>query len=135
MVFGVELRKATREMDFPQWKQKISPMVKALGSLDKATIIYLTNSLICSNFKDKGKEALDFKTAVDSLMGWLRSLRQSGPEGAKYQFVFCGSINLRKTLESIGLSKRINDLEAFTIPVMKRGDAHNSSEVYARNIS
>jgi hypothetical protein len=118
--FGIELGEKTRNLDFFQWKEKISSMIFKLNSFDKRTIIIFDEFPdMLMNFKNKGKEPLSFKEAVDSLTGWLRTLRQKSDTGCKYQFVFCGSINLRKTLESIGATKRINDLESLVIPPMK----------------
>jgi hypothetical protein len=99
-----EIREKTREFDFPTWKEKINPMI--IGS--------------------------DFTDTVDSLTGWLRTFRQKQESGGKYQFVFCGSINLRKTLEKIGISKRINDLEPFVIPTMKDNEARVLIESLAK---
>jgi len=119
----IELRKKTRDMDFSQWKEKLSPMFAGLNSFDKKTVIVFDEFPdMLMNFKNKDKEPLSFKNAVDSLTGWLRSLRQKEDDTCKYQFVFCGSVNLRKTLEDIGISKRINDLEPFLIPPMKSGE-------------
>jgi len=147
---GLEIQEKTRDYDFSKWKEKITPMITGLNSFEKRTVIYdfskwkekitpmITglNSFekrtvivfdefpdMLYNFKTKGMEPLDFKTVTDSLTGWLRSLRQVQDSECKYQFVLCGSINLRKTLEEIGISKRINDLESFVIPPIKSAEA------------
>jgi len=122
--FGLEIQEKTREYDFSKWKEKITPMIAALNSFDKRTVIVFDEFPdMLQNFKTKGIESVDFKTVTDSLTGWLRALRQIQDSGCKYQFVFCGSINLRKTLEEIGVSKRINDLESFVIPPINSEDA------------
>ncbi|MBF0592551.1 MAG: hypothetical protein HQL02_10745 [Nitrospirae bacterium] len=59
---------------------------------------------------------------VDNLTAWLRTLRQNSTQN-KYQFVFCGSINIRKTLADIGLTKRIADLEPFKVPPLEEDEA------------
>ena len=121
---GLEIQEKTREYDFLKWKEKITPMITRLNSFDKRTVIVFDEFPdMLQNFKTKGMEPIDFKTVTDSLTGWLRSLRQTQDSGCKYQFVFCGSINLRKTLEEIGVSKRINDLESFLIPPIKSEEA------------
>lgn len=119
-----EIREKTREYNFSQWKDKINPMITGLNSFDKRTVIVFDefpDMLI--NFKNKVPGLSDFKKITDSLTGWLRSLRQKQDSGCKYQFVFCGSINLRKTLEEIGISKRINDLEPLVIPPIDKNEA------------
>jgi len=119
-----ELREKTRDYDFRAWKEKINPLITGLNSLEKRTIIVFDEFPdMLLNFKNKEARFEDFKNVTDSLTGWLRSLRQKQNSGCKYQFVFCGSINLRKTLEEIGISKRINDLESFVIPPMKENEA------------
>jgi len=119
-----EIREKTREFDFPTWKEKINPMIIGLNSFDKkTTIVFDEFPDMLMNFKKKGTRLSDFRDTTDSLTGWLRTFRQKQESGCKYQFVFCGSINLRKTLEEIGISKRINDLEPFLIPTMKDNEA------------
>jgi hypothetical protein len=121
---GLEIQEKTREYDFSKWKEKISPMITGLNSFDKRTVIVFDEFPdMLQNFKTKGMESVDFKTVTDSLTGWLRSLRQIQDSECNYQFVFCGSINLRKTLEEIGVSKRINDLESLVIPPIKSEEA------------
>lgn len=120
----IELRTKTRDFDLSGWKQKIEPLIKELNSFDKKTIIVFDEFPdMLLNFKTKGNEPLEYQNAVDSLNSWLRSLRQEPNSGCKYQFIFCGSINLRKTLEDIGASKRINDLEPFVVPPLKNEEA------------
>ncbi len=122
--FGIELREKTREFNFTQWKEKISPLIAGLNSFEKNTIIVFDEFPdMLANFKDKGIGQEEFKSTVDLLNGWLRSLRQSSDSGGKYHFVFCGSVNLRKTLEKLGISKRINDLESFSVPPMEADEA------------
>lgn len=75
---------------------------------------------------------MNFKETTDSLLAWFRSLRQIQDEESKYRFVLCGSVNLRKTLEEIGLSKRINDLESFSIPPINIDDARLLIEMLAK---
>ena len=121
---GLEIQEKTRDYDFSKWKEKITPMITGLNSFEKRTVIVFDEFPdMLYNFKTKGMEPLDFKTVTDSLTGWLRSLRQVQDSECKYQFVLCGSINLRKTLEEIGISKRINDLESFVIPPIKSAEA------------
>ncbi|MCP4622981.1 MAG: hypothetical protein GY850_05560 [bacterium] len=121
---GFEIREKTREYDFSKWKEKITPMIMGLNSFDKNTVIVFDEFPdMLQNFKIKGKESEGFKAVTDSLTGWLRSLRQKQDNECKYQFVFCGSINLRKTLEEIGVSKRINDLESLVIPPINSEEA------------
>lgn len=128
-----EIREKTREFDFPIWKEKINPMIIGLNSFDKkTTIVFDEFPDMLMNFKKKGSGLSDFRDTVDSLTGWLRTFRQKQESGGKYQFVFCGSINLRKTLEEIGISKRINDLEPFVIPPMKGNEARVLIESLAK---
>ena len=119
-----EIRENTRGYSFSTWKEKINPMITGLNSFDKQTIIVFDEFPdMLMNFKNKASELSDFKQITDSLTGWLRSLRQKQDSGCKYQFVFCGSINLRTTLEEMGISKRINDLEPFVIPPINGDEA------------
>lgn len=122
--FEIELREKTRDFSFSQWKEKIDSLVTGLNSFEKRTVIIFDEFPdMLMNFKNQREEPLGFKKAADSLTAWLRSLRQHQDQKCKYQFVFCGSINLRKTLEEIGVSKRINDLEPLVIPTMKKDEA------------
>ncbi len=119
----LELREKTRDMSFSQWKEKLTPMIEGLNSFNKNTIMIFDEfSDMVMNFL---KEYPHFEESVDALNGWLRTLRQTSDMGlgCKYQFVFCGSINLRKSLENMGISKRINDLESFVIPPMENSEA------------
>ena len=128
-----EIREKTRGFDFPTWKEKINPMIIGLNSFDKkTTIVFDEFPDMLMNFKKKGSDLSDFRDTTDSLTGWLRTFRQKQESGCKYQFVFCGSINLRKTLEEIGISKRINDLEPFIIPPMKSNEARVLIESLAK---
>lgn len=120
----IEILEKTREYNFTIWKEKINPMITGLDSFDKPTVIVFDEFPdMLMNFKNKAVRLSDFKQITDSLTGWLRSIRQSQDSGCKYQFVFCGSINLRKTLEEIGISKRINDLETLLIPPIDGNEA------------
>jgi len=118
----LDLREKTRNYDLAAWKNEITPLITHLDSIDKATIIVFDEFPdMLLNFKKREPER--YKDTIDSLTAWLRSLRQTQEEGCKYRFVFCGSIHLRKTMEELGLGKRINDLESFVIPPIKREDA------------
>jgi len=123
----IELHEKTRGTDFPLWKERLRSMIIGLNSFDKKTVIVFDEFPdMLLNFKNKNEESLGFKDAADKLTGWLRSLRQEAEadnDGGKYQFVFCGSVNLRKTLEDIGISKRINDLEPLVVPPLNCEDA------------
>jgi hypothetical protein len=136
----IELHEKTREMDFPQWKEKLRSMIIGLNAFDKRTVIVFDEFPdMLLNFKNKNEKVQGFKDAADKLTGWLRSLRQeANDDGGKYQFVFCGSVNLRKTLEDIGISKRINDLEPLVVPPMNSEDAtvlvNSLSDEYALEI-
>ena len=118
--FEVELREKTRDMDFTAWKEKLTPLINGLNSFDIHTVIAFDEFPdMLLNFKNREKEPKDF----NSLTAWLRTLRQKQTNGCKYQFVFSGSVNMRKTLEEIGLGKRMNDIESLVIPQMKGEDA------------
>jgi hypothetical protein len=117
--FELDLREKTRAYDFQQWKEKIVPMIHGLNSFDKKTIIVFDEFPdMLMNFRNKGAESCGYMQATDRITAWLRELRQKSEEGIKYQFVFCGSVNLRKTLQEMGIGKRINDLEPLRIPPM-----------------
>jgi uncharacterized protein len=132
----LELHEITRDYNLSKWKEKITPLITHLNSFDKKTIIIFDEFPdMLMNFKKKAAEGLNFKDTTDSLTAWLRSLRQTQDDGGKYQFVFCGSINLRKTLEGIGISKRINDLEPLRIPPIKEDDAKLLIESLAKDCS
>ncbi|MDY6844967.1 MAG: hypothetical protein SVW57_12855, partial [Thermodesulfobacteriota bacterium] len=121
---ALETREKTRDYNFSQWKEKINPMITGLDSFDKQTVIVFDEFPdMLLNFKKNMAKPQDYINTTDSLTGWLRALRQQQNKESKYRFLFCGSVNLRKTLEEIGLGKRINDLEPFTIPLMKRDEA------------
>lgn len=122
--FEIELREKTRDHDFSEWKEKISPLIDGLNSLKRNTIIVFDEFPdMLANFRKEAVSPDEFRNLTDLLTGWLRTLRQNPDSECKYQFVFCGSINLRKTLEQIGMSKRINDLESFSIPPMSGHEA------------
>jgi AAA+ ATPase superfamily predicted ATPase len=120
----IELREETRGLNFGQWKEKISPLISGLNSFERNTIIIFDEFPdMLANFRHAGISQEEFTTTVDLLTGWLRTLRQSSDSIKKYQFVFCGSVNLRKTLEKLGISKRINDLESLSVPPITRDEA------------
>lgn len=122
--FELELREKTRDMDFTKWKEKLTPLINGLNSFDRHTVIAFDEFPdMLLNFKNRERDPKDFITLVDNLTAWLRALRQKEEDGCRYQFIFCGSVNLRKTLEGIGLSKRMNDIEAFIVPQMKAVEA------------
>lgn len=132
----LELSEKTRGYNLSEWKEKITPLITHLNSFDKKTIIVFDEFPdMLMNFKKKEADGLNFKDTTDSLTAWLRSLRQTRTDGCKYQFVFCGSINLRKTLENIGISKRINDLESFVIPPITADEAKLLIESLAKEYS
>lgn len=123
MEASLEIREKTREFNFSKWKEKISPLITGLNSFDRQTVIVFDEFPdMLLNFKNQAADLNDFKNVTDGLTGWLRSLRQIQDIRSKYHFVFCGSINLRKTLEEIGVSKRINNLETFPIPPLKNDE-------------
>lgn len=122
--FELELREQTRDYSFSKWKEKITPLITDLNSFDKITIIALDEFPdMLMNFRKKEPDTLSFKNLTDGLTAWLRSMRQIQTGGCKYQFVFSGSIHLRTTLEDMGISKRINDLEPYAIPPINKKDA------------
>lgn len=132
----LELREITGDYNLSQWKEKITPLITHLNSFDKKTIIVFDEFPdMLMNFKKKEAEGLNFKDTTDSLTAWLRSLRQIQADGCKYQFVFSGSIHLRKTLENIGISKRINDLEPFVIPPITGDESILLIEALAKEYS
>jgi hypothetical protein len=121
---GIEIKEKTRDYNFTQWKTKIDPLVAGLNNFNRKTIIILDEFPdMLFNFKNGQMNKDDHKIVVDNLTGWLRSLRQKNKGANNYQFIFCGSINLRKTLEELKISKRINDLESFVIPPLKSEEA------------
>lgn len=129
----IELREKTRDYSFDKWKEIITPMIAGLNAFELTTIIAFDEFPdMLMNFKKKSKDETAFKDTVDDLTAWLRSLRQSQSNDCKYRFVFCGSINLRKTLEDMGISKRINDLEPFVIPPITKEDATLLIEMLSR---
>lgn len=138
--FEVELHEKTRNMDFTAWKEKLTPLIHGLDSFDTHTVIAFDEFPdMLLNFKNRAKEKKDFITLVDRLTAWLRALRQNQAGVCKYQFVFCGSVNMRKTLEEIGLGKRMNDIESLVVPNMKAEDAellvNSLMEKYALGIA
>ncbi len=117
--FELDIREKTRSYDFLRWKEKIVPMLHGLNSFDKRTIIVFDEFPdMLMNFRIKGTEPCGYLQATDRITAWLRELRQKSDGEVKYQFVFCGSVNLRKTLQDMGIGKRINDLEPLHIPPM-----------------
>lgn len=120
----LELREKTRNYDFATWKEEINSLINHLDSFEKKTIIVFDEFPdMLLNFKKQEPDEIKYKDMIDGLTAWLRSLRQAKAPVGKYQFVFCGSIHLRNTLEELGISKRINDLESFVIPPIKNADA------------
>ncbi len=121
--FEVELREKTRDMDFIEWKEKLTPLIAGLNSFDMHTVIAFDEFPdMLLNFKNRANGRKDYTTLVDRLTAWLRTLRQNQTGGSKYQFVFCGSVNMRNTLEEVGLGKRMNDIEFLVVPNMTAED-------------
>jgi uncharacterized protein len=118
--FELELREKTRSYDLSRWKERIEPMIRGLNSFERRTVIVFDEFPdMLLNFRVKGAEPCGYLQATDRITAWLRELRQKSDDEVKYQFVFCGSVNLRKTLQEMGIGKRINDLEPLRIPLMK----------------
>ena len=121
--FDLELRETTRDFDFTTWKERISPLIAGLNRLDKDVVILFDEFPdMLHNFAGSA-EPLGFVKATDALTAWLRSIRQEHQESAPCHFVFCGSVNLRKTLEEAGLGKRMNDTETLRVPPMLMDEA------------
>lgn len=130
----LELKEKTRDYNLARWKEKIEPLIRGLDSFGQKTVIVFDEFPdMLLNFKKEDESS--FKETTNSLTAWLRSLRQIQGDESKYRFVFCGSIHLRKTLEEIGLSKRINDLETFRIPPIDEDDAQALIECLVKTYS
>lgn len=131
--FELELREKTRDSDFTTWKERITPLLAGLSKLDKEVVI------IFDEFPDmllnfaSGSEPIGFEKATDSLTAWLRSVRQEQQAIVHCRFVFCGSVNLRKTLEEAGLSKRMNDTETLRVPPLTSDEARILLQALAGN--
>lgn len=116
--FELELREKTRNSDFTAWRERINPLLAGMNRLEKRVVIALDEFPdMLLNFSGDA-EPLGFKGAMDALTAWLRSVRQEQQDAAHCSFIFCGSVNLRKTLEEAGLSKRMNDTETLRVPPM-----------------
>lgn len=121
--FELELREATRNLDFTAWKERLAPLFSGMSKLDKTVVIAFDEFPdMLQNFAS-GSEPLGFVKAADALTAWLRSIRQEFSEASSCYFVFCGSVNLRKTLEDAGISKRMNDTETLRVPPMAADEA------------
>jgi len=121
--FELELRETTRNLDFTAWKERLTPLFSGMSKLDKTVVIAFDEFPdMLQNFAS-GTEPLGFIKATDALTAWLRSIRQEFSETASCHFVFCGSVNLRKTLEDAGISKRMNDTETLRVPPMTADEA------------
>lgn len=121
--FELELREITRDYDFPEWQERISPLLKGVDRLGKRVVIAFDEFPdMLMNFSGSA-EPLEFRQAVDLLTAWLRTIRQEQQGAAVCSFIFCGSVNLRKTLEEVGLSKRMNDTETLRVPPMSSDEA------------
>jgi len=116
--FELELREITRNSDFTTWKERINPLLAGMNKLEKRVVIAFDEFPdMLLNFSGNA-EPLGFKEAVDALTAWLRTVRQEQQGTVHFSFIFCGSVNLRKTLEEVGLSKRMNDTETLRVPPM-----------------
>lgn len=112
--FEVELRDKTRDSDFTTWKERIDPLLAGLDKLEKNVVLAFDEFPdMLLNFAEEA-EPLSFKVATDSLTSWLRSVRQEYGD-RNCRLVFCGSVNLKKTLEEAGLGKRMNDTETLRV--------------------
>lgn len=121
--FELELRETTRNLDFTGWRERLAPLLTGIGALDKTVVIAFDEFPdMLQNFAG-GSEPLGFVKATDALTAWLRSIRQESHSATSCRFVFCGSVNLRKTLEDAGLGKRMNDTETLRVPPMTEDEA------------
>lgn len=121
--FELELRESTRDLDFTAWKERINPLLTGVGRLGKIVVIAFDEFPdMLQNFAG-GSEPHGFVKATDMLTAWLRSIRQESSAADSCHFVFCGSVNLRKTLEDAGLGKRMNDTETLRVPPMTGEEA------------
>ncbi|MBV6342003.1 hypothetical protein [Candidatus Magnetobacterium casense] len=122
--FSTNLRERTRNMKPEELKKTLESFIKCLNDLDRKTVLIFDEFPdMLLNIKSNAQSHEDYVKTVNNLTAWLRDLRQSSSGQNKYRFVFCGSINLRKTLDSIGLSKRINDLESLKVPPLTEKEA------------
>ncbi|MBF0338025.1 MAG: ATP-binding protein [Nitrospirae bacterium] len=122
--FAVELRERTSAMKPEDLRKELEPLIQCLNSINKTTVLVFDEFPdMLLNIKNNAPSHADYVKTVDNLTAWLRTLRQSNSSQNKFQFVFCGSINIRKTLEGIGLTKRIADLESLKIPPLKENEA------------
>lgn len=114
--FELELREMTRNLDFPAWKERLTPLLTGVDRLQKTVVIAFDEFPdMLQNFA-AAAEPLGFVKATDMLTAWLRSIRQESLNTSSCRFIFCGSVNLRKTLEDAGLGKRMNDTETLRVP-------------------
>ncbi|HOC91117.1 MAG TPA: hypothetical protein PKH33_01975 [bacterium] len=118
--FELELSEKTRDYDFEKWKEVINALLSGRPTGGEKVVFAFDEfpDLILS-LKENADSAADFTREADSLLAWLRSLRQ---ESGQHTFVFCGSINLNYTLDAISARHRINDLERLVVPVMDKGE-------------
>jgi len=120
----LEISESFKDLDFTQWKEKLEPLILSLNSMDNRTAIIMDEFPdMLMNFRKSGSDPDETVKLIDSFAAWLRSLRQTQSTESKFHFVFCGSINLRKTLEELHIGKRINDLETLRIPPMDEEEA------------
>ncbi len=120
----LEISESFKDLGFAQWREKLEPLILSLDSMDNKTVIIMDefpDMLI--NFQKSCADRNQIANLIDSFTAWLRSLRQTQSADSKFRFVFCGSINLRKTLEDLHIGKRINDLETLRIPPMDEEEA------------
>ncbi|KJU82105.1 ATPase domain protein, prokaryote domain protein [Candidatus Magnetobacterium bavaricum] len=122
-VFSMNLRERTRDMKPEDLKKLLEPIIQNLNSLDKRTVLIFDEFPdLLLDIKNNAPSHENYVKTVDNLTAWLRKLRQSSSSENKYQFVFCGSINIRNVLRSIGLTNRINDLESLKVPPLEKDE-------------
>ncbi|MBF0537709.1 MAG: hypothetical protein HQL03_05585 [Nitrospirae bacterium] len=103
---------------------ELEPLFQGLNALDTMTVIIFDEFPdMLLNLRNNARHPDDYATEVDNLTVWLRTLRQNNIGQNRYQFVFCGAINLRKWLGGIGLARRIADLESLRIPPLGEDEA------------
>ncbi len=123
-IIKLEMSEKTKSLTFSEWKQEIQPLILGLNSFKKRTVIVFDEFPdMILNFQKNASDHGVFIKEMDALTAWLRSIRQNQDQNSKYQFIFCGSVNVKRTLDKLGLEKRINDLEHLTVPPLKTEEA------------
>ncbi|MES0328530.1 MAG: hypothetical protein ABUK13_10125 [Gammaproteobacteria bacterium] len=118
MDFKIKLRKAT---DWEQrWKELAQQLIEKVIAADES-VLFIIDELpdMLSAMSEKTPELLK------EFLHQFRKIRIGHKGNDKIRWLVGGSVNIRGTLDDLGLTKQINDLKTESLPIIKEQEVGN----------